>query len=205
MKKLILTKEIVMEIPALVLSGMMWRDISKKTGISKSTISRLRLGQLHREWQEELNSRIDAAERALKIPAGTRRCTKCKGVFPETVEYFNYTAANTNRFATFCKKCNSNRMRVRYRNAQDIVFKYYGGDKPSCACCGECRREFLSIDHINGGGTAHKKSLKKKYSSWCFWLIQAGFPKEFRLLCMNCNSSLGFHGYCPHEREKSIN
>lgn len=30
------------------------------------------------------------------------------------------------------------------------------------------------------------------------WLIHNRFPEGFRVLCFNCNNSLGMHGYCPH-------
>lgn len=74
----------------------------------------------------------------------------------------------------------------------------YGG---KCACCGEKRDEFLTIDHINGGGCKDRKTRR----GWTFyqWLRGQEYPKEnFRLLCWNCNCSRGFRGYCPHEREK---
>ena len=32
----------------------------------------------------------------------------------------------------------------------------------------------------------------------------AGFPKDkYRLLCHNCNQSMGWYGYCPHQKEKA--
>lgn len=74
------------------------------------------------------------------------------------------------------------------------VFDAYGG---VCSCCGESNFEFLTVDHIEGGGTRHRRSLTVSIYSW---LIKNNFPKDdFRVLCMNCNFSLGMHGYCPHE------
>jgi hypothetical protein len=29
-------------------------------------------------------------------------------------------------------------------------------------------------------------------------LIKENFPKEYQILCFNCNLALGFFGYCPH-------
>ena len=74
----------------------------------------------------------------------------------------------------------------------------YGG---MCACCGEKRLEFLSIDHVNGGGTAHRKSFSGNTASLYRSVISRGFPPEFRVLCYNCNLSIGFRGYCPHGSE----
>jgi hypothetical protein len=72
------------------------------------------------------------------------------------------------------------------------IISAYGG---KCACCGESRIEFLGIDHIGGGGNKHRKSIKNNLYSW---LVKQNFPKGFRMLCHNCNQSLGHYGYCPH-------
>lgn len=69
-----------------------------------------------------------------------------------------------------------------------------------CVCCGESRMEFLSIDHINGGGRKHVRGLGSHMHLYS-WLKRHKFPKdEFRLLCYNCNMSRGFFGYCPHTK-----
>jgi hypothetical protein len=66
---------------------------------------------------------------------------------------------------------------------------------PFCACCDETHLEFLSIDHIHGGGNRDKKIHR---SNFYRWLKKLGFPEGFRVLCHNCNQSLGAYGYCPH-------
>lgn len=71
---------------------------------------------------------------------------------------------------------------------------HYGG---KCRCCGEKQIEFLAIDHIQGGGRQHRKEIKTPLP---YWLKRNGFPKGFRILCHNCNMSLGRYGYCPHTR-----
>lgn len=71
-----------------------------------------------------------------------------------------------------------------------------------CACCGESKSEFLSIDHINGRKLElHRKGLTGR--ALYKWLRTRGFPKDnYQLLCYNCNGAKGYFGYCPHEREK---
>ncbi len=70
-----------------------------------------------------------------------------------------------------------------------------------CVCCGETAVEFLTIDHINGGGVKHVKSLNTTFYKF---LIKNNFPKdEYRLLCMNCNSAYARYGSCPHQSRKS--
>lgn len=36
------------------------------------------------------------------------------------------------------------------------------------------------------------------------WLKKNNYPPGFRVLCMNCNFSLGMRGYCPHQKEKAM-
>lgn len=77
------------------------------------------------------------------------------------------------------------------------VISAYGGH---CACCGEEEREFLALDHVNGGGHQERKTLgpTKYYTA----IFNASHPDpKFRILCHNCNMARGFYGYCPHERK----
>lgn len=86
---------------------------------------------------------------------------------------------------------------ARYRkNIRDQVFDHYGN---SCVCCGETSREFLAIDHTKGGGSKHRKEIKRTGVAFYRWLIQNGLPEGYRTLCHCCNQSHGMYGYCPHE------
>lgn len=80
------------------------------------------------------------------------------------------------------------------------AFNAYGG--PKCSCCGEDHLEFLSLDHINGKGAAHRRAIKKGGYAFYGWLKGMYWPKGYRVLCMNCNFALGVHGYCPHQQEQ---
>lgn len=73
------------------------------------------------------------------------------------------------------------------------VMQHYGGQ---CACCGETELEFLTIDHLEGNGTRHRKVIKMPMNAW---LKQQGFPEGYRVLCFNCNWAIGHLGYCPHK------
>lgn len=89
------------------------------------------------------------------------------------------------------------------RQLRLLVLRHYGGNPPTCACCGERHLEFLVLDHVNGGGTQHRvKLFGRSVSGTAFfrWVIKNGFPKMFRVLCQNCNSALGHYGFCPHQR-----
>jgi hypothetical protein len=82
----------------------------------------------------------------------------------------------------------------RRRSNRARVFFVYGGE---CVCCGETERGFLTIDHIQGGGTYHRKTIGAAFYEW---LIRNRYPDDFRILCMNCNWARRFSGICPHER-----
>lgn len=86
------------------------------------------------------------------------------------------------------------------RALRDDVLRHYGGDPPSCACCGESAREFLAIDHVDGGGSKQRKALRMHSGTqFLGWLRKNNYPPGFRVLCHNCNSARGFYGACPHE------
>ena len=89
---------------------------------------------------------------------------------------------------------NRERQRARLRTLRLEVVSAYGG---RCACCGETTAELLAVDHINGGGRQHRKSIGNNFYSW---LKRHNFPKDnFALLCHNCNTAKGLYGSCPHD------
>ena len=80
---------------------------------------------------------------------------------------------------------------------RDIVRAHYG---KVCACCGESNEKFLTIDHMDGNGAAHRRQLKHWGSGVQFyrWLVKQGLPDGYRTLCFNCNAAVGVKGACPH-------
>lgn len=80
------------------------------------------------------------------------------------------------------------------REARDAALQALGY---RCACCGEAQREFLAIDHPNGGGTQDLKKIGGNRRT--YYLYVAQHPEQYRALCQNCNFSLGIYGYCPHK------
>jgi hypothetical protein len=101
-----------------------------------------------------------------------------------------------------CSQCREKNRAIskitqRNRRAQDraLVFAYYG---TSCACCGEARDVFLSIDHIDGEGAAHRRELNGAIGFYR-WLVKNRFPSGFRTLCMNCQWGYRNGAICPHQ------
>ena len=83
---------------------------------------------------------------------------------------------------------------------KDEVFRAYGGW--ICKCCGITEHEFLSLDHIHGGGNAQRKAnrLQNGYTFYC-WLKKNNFPPGYQVLCMNCNFAKRYTMVCPHQKE----
>ena len=85
-----------------------------------------------------------------------------------------------------------------YRKLRSDVLSNYGG---KCACCGESEFDFLQIDHVNGGGNVHRKTVSTRQIYQ--FLRKNGYPKDdYQLLCANCNMAKERPNGCPHQRRK---
>jgi hypothetical protein len=77
----------------------------------------------------------------------------------------------------------------------DVILAVYGD---ACACCGETIRKFLTVDHVNGGGTAERKKLG--HGNFITWLSRQPKLDDYQILCFNCNSGRARNGgICPHK------
>ena len=104
-----------------------------------------------------------------------------------------------------CPSCRIYKKEHRHRRKLKVI-EHYSKGQMCCSCCGETIIEFLQIDHINGGGNAHRREIYPKdhkaggAGRTYQWLINNGFPDGFQVLCANCN--IGRHindGICPHK------
>lgn len=95
------------------------------------------------------------------------------------------------------RKGSNTRRRSLLRNK---CFEHYGY---TCKCCGESKKEFLCLDHINGGGNKHRK--EEKIRDLSHWAVKNGFPSIFQILCHNCNMAKSLYGSCPHAKIRSSN
>lgn len=151
-----------------------------------------------------------------------RQCTKCKGEFPLTKEFFCKTAKNKGGFSYFCIKCNSARVRKWEKDNQqqaDILKKrhnfnrrlealshYATEGRLTCSCkgCGISIPEFLTLDHIDGDGAAHRRQFDIKGTKLYIWLKENNYPAGLQILCMNCNMAKGNKKECPvHSQNKT--
>lgn len=141
-------------------------------------------------------------------------CISCK--ISKSEHEFAKARAQKDGLYPYCKTCSKRKLKEwhnshpegqilyskNYRNSiKEKIFDHYGW---KCACCGETIKEFLTIDHVNGGGSKQKKILGSNHQVW-LWIIKNDFPDNFQTLCMNCNFAKGKKdsgGICPHEKLK---
>ncbi len=80
------------------------------------------------------------------------------------------------------------------------ALRKYGGFPPYCACCGENELEFLSIDHVDGGGTEHRKKVGVTGQGFYRFIVKNGSDYPLQVLCYNCNLATKDGLVCPHAR-----
>lgn len=116
---------------------------------------------------------------------------------------FPYNSASHTTRKLTCRICFRNEMNLskkkRNKEVRLAALKAYSKDL-ICDCCSEKNVEFLTIDHINGNGNKYRKKIGGGSGAIYRWLRDNNYPKGFRVLCMNCNYSIGIYGYCPHKR-----
>jgi hypothetical protein len=93
-----------------------------------------------------------------------------------------------------------NRQRYATQRLKMDVLTHYAGPRPRCKCCGEDQILFLTLDHINGGGNAHRRSIfGKKSGNMYYWIRKNNYPVGFQVLCWNCNCGKRQLAQCPHQ------
>ena len=118
-------------------------------------------------------------------------------------------------FQILCNNCNMIKEIKRERNYSQTpdaikkrgwkkelkfeLFSHYSNGIPKCDCCGYSNIDGLSIDHINGR-RSHGHSRKFRSIGLYSWLKRTGYPKNFRVLCLNCNAAIGINRKCPHQK-----
>lgn len=81
----------------------------------------------------------------------------------------------------------------RHRKDRQMCLDHYGR---ACSCCGIDIENFLTLDHINDDGAAHRKSGAVNLYRWA---VKNHFPPILRTQCYNCNISRARYKVCPHE------
>ena len=144
-----------------------------------------------------------------------KRCAKCKR--QKSSGEFYRESGRSDGLRPYCKHCcrtdnkrgyashrdtrlqqqrdyvEKNRAKVNQKNTEwrksvrlETLRHYSEGD-PLCQICGERNITFLTIDHIEGGGSEHRRKITRGGYATYIWLRQHKFPEGFRVLCFNCN------------------
>jgi hypothetical protein len=150
-----------------------------------------------------------------------KKCKKCKQDKPATPEYFyqkkgyytspckacqqkkqkayyrknkpqptnaaqkqkNYRTRNKKRLLKTKKSDHSNfRLRALWK---------YGGQPPSCKCCGTNNIRFLCLSNTKTRAITNSHRGFQK-------IIKANYPKGFEVMCHNCANSNLTYGECSH-------
>ncbi len=177
----------------------------------------------------------------------TKHCKKC-GQTKDVSEFPNSRARKDGKHP-YCKACNGavarqwvidNKERalatrlVYQAGRRDIInsqkrvlrqkyklecLLHYSNGTLACACCGESTIQFLSLDHINNDGAAHRKEAYERHGNgkegyrngknicgdtMYRLLAHDGYPDVgLQVLCFNCNQGKRINGgVCPHISEK---
>lgn len=133
---------------------------------------------------------------------GLKKCYQCKTVKPLTDFRLNSKGSSVSGRSSYCILCQRKNGKEEYERLKLEAFRQYSVTPyPSCTCCGETIVHFLGIDHLNGGGRAHRKEVGSGFGFYR-WLRRNGFPEGFQTLCHNCNQAKWAYKVCPHESLK---
>ncbi len=144
-----------------------------------------------------------------------KRCARCKKRKP--VNEFYRESSRSDGLRPYCKLCcqtdnkrgyanhkdarlqqqrgyvKKNRAKVNQKNTEWRkrvrleTLRHYSGGEPFCQICGERNLTFLTIDHIDGKGSEHRRKITRGGYATYIWLRQHKFPEGYRVLCFNCN------------------
>ena len=84
-------------------------------------------------------------------------------------------------------------MRRDYMNRRndankEAVMNVYTNGEQTCRWCGQGDLDVLVLDHIKDDGKQHRSSgVIYKHGTVYTWIVSAGYPEGFQVLCFNCN------------------
>lgn len=142
---------------------------------------------------------------------GKARCTACTGYFANYSQqwYQEMKAAGRcpncgrehSERTILCRRCcnlKAGTARDRWACLKQEAFDAYGG--AVCSGCNFDNAVVLEIDHIDGGGTEHRKQIGQ--SNMYLWLKQNDYPPGYRVLCPTCNKLAHAGIALPNEQNK---
>jgi len=100
----------------------------------------------------------------------------------------NFSAGKNNNIKNECihkyRRDIENTIRIKTKTK---VLNHYTKNNIECSKCGEKEIDFMTMEHINGGGNKHR--IKLNGINLYDWLIKNNYPDGFDVLCVNCNQN----------------
>lgn len=95
-------------------------------------------------------------------------------------------------FQVLCMNCNYLKhftlKGMENSSSKEDVLSHYSNGYPACQLCPETLLSVLTIDHISGGGNAHRRKIGVTSGfPFYIWLLDQNLPQGYRVLCFNCN------------------
>lgn len=144
--------------------------------------SKEEIKEYHKKWRKRNREKIN------KIATNYYR----KNVEKMRKKGREYYSKNKERL----KPLHAKRKREYYKKNREEVIKHYAGNNLKCQNCGfNGGMDFLVIDHVNGGG--RKERNKIGYNIMIKRIIKNNFPKEYNVICANCNNYKRINGKLP--------
>ena len=113
-------------------------------------------------------------------------------------------SGRTNELAAQWRKDNREHIRKQDRESRraikyDVMSHYSVETEPICEMCladgiRVSNINLLTIDHINGGGSQHRKEIGAGIRFYR-WLKRNHYPEGYRVLCFGCNVCERRRGY----------
>lgn len=117
----------------------------------------------------------------------------------EKKRHREYQFKNKDKHAEYHKKRNAEKRR-------EVLLHYSDSIDIQCKCCETKVLDFLTLDHINGGGRQHRLATTHSTVGYLHTLHeQTGkWLEGFQVLCMNCNWYKHLNGECSIENHSAI-
>ena len=111
-------------------------------------------------------------ERLPRDPFERKTCPRCHQ--QKAIAEF-YLRPGGNRSHTWCKVCNNEHRKARFREDRLAALFHYSEGVPRCVCCGEDHIEFLALDHVNNDGAEQRQQIGGGGRPFFTWLRKTGY------------------------------
>lgn len=149
----------------------------------------------HRRWRATDKGQAATKRQAEKDQVRRTNLTAQERQEQQARDRARYARQSSEQRASNARQKNESRRRRMEKLWEGVLSAY----TRFCACCGETNRMFLTVDHMNGGGAAHRKQSGGS-DGVLRWLRDHGYPAGFQILCFNCNCGRARNGdVCPHQ------